>query len=61
MLAEVTKNIRGQMALHRQLTAILASRPADRYKLAGDADRFVTAVYESYRPREMGADGPLAK
>ncbi|MFA5964567.1 MAG: MBL fold metallo-hydrolase [Sphingomonas sp.] len=50
MLADVDRNVRRQMAAGTPRAEIIASRPAATYALEGDADRFVAAIYDSYRP-----------
>jgi glyoxylase-like metal-dependent hydrolase (beta-lactamase superfamily II) len=49
MLVDVASRVRQQMTAGQALPAIIASKPADQYGLEGDADRFVAAIYESYR------------
>lgn len=51
MLAEVAAKVRRQIGAGHDLAAIIASRPAAAYKLDGDEDRFVAAVYAGYAPR----------
>ena len=48
MLADVAANVRRQIREGHDLTAIVASKPAAIYKLEGDEDRFVAAVYAGY-------------
>jgi len=48
MLADVATNVRGQIREKHDLAAIVASKPAAAYKLEGDEDRFVAAVYAGY-------------
>jgi len=51
MLADIAANVRRQIRQGHDLGAILASRPAAAYKLEGDEDRFVSAVYAGYASR----------
>ena len=48
MLADVAANVRHQIGERHGLDAIIASKPASAYRLEGDADRFVAAVYAGY-------------
>jgi cyclase len=48
MLADVAANVRRQVAEGRDLATVVASKPAASYRLAGDEDRFVAAVYAGY-------------
>ena len=48
MLADVVADVRRQIREGHDLTAIVASKPAAIYKLEGDEDRFVAAVYAGY-------------
>ena len=48
MLADVSANVRGQIADGHDLAAIVASKPAAAYKLDGEEDRFVSAIYAGY-------------
>ena len=50
MLVSVASDVRTQIAAGHDLAAVLASRPADRYRLEGSADQFVTAVFEGLDP-----------
>lgn len=50
MLAGVATEVRSQIARGRLREEIVASHPAAKYGLEGDADRFVASVYDSYRP-----------
>lgn len=51
MLADVAANVRRQVREGRDEAMIVASKPAAAYKLEGDEDRFVAAVYAGYAPR----------
>ena len=51
MLADVAANVRRQVGEGHSLDAIVASRPAAAYKLGGDEERFVAAVYAGYASR----------
>ena len=51
MLADVALNVRRQVDQGHDLAAILGSKPAASYKLEGDEDRFVAAVFAGYAPQ----------
>ena len=48
MLADVSANVRRQIGVGHDLDAIVASRPAAGYKLEGEEDRFVSAIFAGY-------------
>jgi len=48
MLVDVAANVRRQIAQGHGLEEVVGSKPADAYKLEGDADRFVAAIYAGY-------------
>jgi glyoxylase-like metal-dependent hydrolase (beta-lactamase superfamily II) len=48
MLVAVDHDVRGQIARGHDLAPILASHPAARYALEGDADRMVAAIYANH-------------
>lgn len=48
MLADVAANVRRQIRAGHDLAAIVGTKPAAAYKLEGDEDRFVSAVYAGY-------------
>jgi len=48
MLAEVAANVRHQIAIGHGLGVIIGSRPAAVYKLEGDEDRLIGAIYAGY-------------
>jgi hypothetical protein len=50
MLVDVAANVRHQIAQGHHLEEVVASKPAAAYKLEGDPDRFVAAVYSGYAP-----------
>lgn len=50
MLADVAANVRRQVREGRDEAMIVASKPAAAYRLEGDEDRFVAAVYAGYAP-----------
>ena len=51
MLADVAAKVRRQIRDGQDRAAIVASKPAAAYKLEGDEDRFVAAVFAGYAPR----------
>lgn len=48
MLADVAANVRRQIKEGHDMAAVVSSKPAAAYKLEGDEDRFVAAVYAGY-------------
>jgi len=55
MLDDVARNVRRQVAEGRDLAAVLGSKPAASYKLEGDEDRFVAAVFAGFAPQRPGS------
>jgi len=47
MLQDVRDRVRAAMDSGQPLDAVIASRPAADYRLQGDADRFVAAIFDS--------------
>lgn len=60
MLVDVRERVRAAIAAGDTLEAVVQRRPAAAYALAGDADRFVSAVYDSLTDpkREAAASRP---
>lgn len=59
MLVDVRERVRAAIAAGDTLEAVVQRRPAAPYALAGDADRFVGAVYDSLTdPNRGAAAGP---
>jgi cyclase len=48
MLADVSDHVRAQVRRGRSLAEVLSTHPAGEYRLEGDADRFVAAVYAGW-------------
>ena len=48
MLGAVTGNVRHQIAIGHDLGIIVGSKPAAAYKLEGDEDRLIAAIYAGY-------------
>ena len=48
MLADVAANVRRQIGQGHDLATIVTSKPAAAYKLEGEEDRFIAAVYKGY-------------
>jgi len=51
MLADVAANVRRQIGQGHDLATIVTSKPAAAYKLEGEEDRFIAAVYKGYAPK----------
>jgi len=52
MLADVSSRVRAQITAGKSLADVVASKPAAGYRdgMEGDEDRFVAAIYDSFRP-----------
>jgi cyclase len=55
MLEDVARRVQAQIRAGRGLAQIIASRPAAAYRngMEGEEDRFVEAVYDSYRHEDL--------
>ena len=47
MLQDVSNRVQSAVDRGETLEAVIASQPAAAYRLQGDADRFVAAIYDS--------------